>query len=296
MLLSQTNGSLLNRCASVSDTVKHLHDAGFSCMDVSFFYCFLKDSPYYDAAYREKIVREYLDAFDEFGMTPVQSHEPASNPIGNDNGEFYFKKASLAMPMAGELGCPSYTVHPGKMNEGMLSRDEFISKNVASIGRLIPMAEKYGMMILVENIGAPGDGYYATNADELCELVDAFDHELVAANWDVGHANLNGCNQYESIKKLGKRLRGIHVHDNRGTISNATPFSCDLHLPPFMGNIDFEGVMRALKEIGYPGTLNFEVDYPNRPFFTADLITEYDRNLVKSGKALIKYYDEYQVK
>jgi len=289
MLLSQTNGSLLNRCKSVRETVKHLSEAGFTCMDVSFFMCFLKDSPYFDPEYRKGIVREYISAFDEFGVTPVQSHEPASNPIGNDGGAYYFTKASLAMPMAGEIGCRSYTVHPGRFNDRPISRDEFISLNVASISRLIPMAEKYNMPILIENIGIPGDGYYVSNADELSELVDAFGHELVGANWDVGHANLNGCGQYESIMKLGSRLRGIHVHDNRGFFVGP----CDMHLPPLMGKIDFEAVRRALKDCGYNGTLNFEVDYPDSPLFSAELVTQCDRALVETGKALLRYYDAY---
>lgn len=294
MLLSQTNGSLLSRCENVRETVKCLREAGFTCMDVSFFMCFLKGSPYFDADYRAKTVREYRAALDEFGVTPVQSHEPASNAIGSDNGGYYFTKASLAMPMAGEIGCPSYTVHPGCLNDRPMSKDEFIEKNVASISRLIPMAEKYNMTILVENIGLPDEGYYVRSADELIELVDAFRHPLVAANWDVGHANLNSCDQYESIKKLGGRLKGLHVHDNRGYYPGASMSACDLHVPPFWGNIDFTAVMRALKETGYKGTLNFEVSYPDRPFFTKERIVEYDKVLVGSGEELVRYYHEYQ--
>lgn len=295
MLLSQTNNPLLIRGLSVRETVKCLHDAGFTCMDVSFALCFLKGSPYFEAEHRAKIVREYREAFEEFDVTPVQCHEPASNPIGDDNGSYYFTKASLAMPMAAGIGCPSYTVHPGKLNDRPMSRDEFLSKNVSSLRRLIPIAEKYGITILIENIGIPGDGYFDADADDLIELVDAFGHELVAANWDVGHANLNGCDQYGSIRKLGKRLRGLHIHDNRGPIPSASMAQCDLHLPPFMGNIDFEAVMRALKEIGYPGTLNFEVGFPVRPLMSSELITEYHRLLVKSGEALLRYYDEHRV-
>lgn len=294
MLISQTNGPFLTRCENVRETVKCLREAGFTCMDVSFFRSFLTGSPYFEAEYRAKIVKEYKAALDEFGVTPVQSHEPASNPIGHDNGKFYFEKACMAMPMAGEIGCKSYTVHPGKFNDRPISRDEFISLNVASISRLIPMAEKYGMTILVENIGYPGEGYYTGSADELIELVDAFDHELVAANWDVGHAHLYGCDQYESVKKLGKRLKGLHVHDNRGFYEGATTVTCDLHLPPFMGQVDFEALMRGLKEIDYPGTLNFEAGFPVRPFFTKELLIEYYKALYISGEALVSYYDAYK--
>lgn len=291
MLLSQSNGPLLVRCGSVGETIRRMREAGFTCVDISFFNSFLKGSPYFEEDYRKKIVREYREALEKYAVTPVQCHEPSSNAIGDDNGGYYFTKASLAMPMAGEIGCRSYTVHPGKYNDRAMSKDEFITKNVASIRRLIPMAEKYRMPILVENIGYPGEGYHVSNADDLNELVDAFDHELVCANWDVGHAHLFGCDPYESILKLGKRLKGLHVHDNRGYVPGAKTPNCDLHLPPFMGHIDFEAVMRALKDVGYEGTLNFEVGYLNRPFMTADLVTDYYRALVKSGEQLLRYYD-----
>ena len=295
MLLSQTNGPLLPRCGSVKETIARMREAGFTCVDISFFNSFLKGSPYFEEEYRKKIVREYREALAEYGVTPVQSHEPTSNAIGDDDGGYYYVKACCAMPMAGEIGCRSYTVHPGKYNDRPMSKDEFISKNVASIGRLIPMAEKYGMPILVENLGYPGEGSHTTNADELIELVDAFDHPLVAANWDVGHGNLYGNAPYESIVKLGKRLKGIHVHDNRGFIPCAqTPFKWDLHLPPFMGNIDFEAVMRALKDVGYEGTLNFEIGYPVRPFLDADMVTEQYKLLYKSGEKLLEYYESYK--
>jgi sugar phosphate isomerase/epimerase len=38
----------------------------------------------------------------------------------------------------------------------------------------------------------------------------------------------------------------------------------DLHQFPYWGNVNFDGVISALLEIGYAGTFNFEVDNPVR--------------------------------
>jgi sugar phosphate isomerase/epimerase len=142
-----------------------------------------------------------------------------------------------------------------------MSREEYMEKNTEIFRQLIPYAEKYGTRLLIENVGwQMGDARIST-ADDLNELLDRIDHPLFGVCWDTGHANLCNLDQYEELKKLGSRLEGLHVHDNYG--GKRTP-NCDLHLFPHWGNINFDGVISALLEIGYKGTFNFEVDSPIR--------------------------------
>jgi sugar phosphate isomerase/epimerase len=61
--------------------------------------------------------------------------------------------------------------------------------------------------------------------------------------------------QYEPIIKLGHRLHCTHINDNLGTD--------DLHLAPFSGTVKWESVIRALREINYPGVLNLEIGLNN---------------------------------
>lgn len=267
MKLSQTNGSLLSITGSEEKSVAALASAGFKCIDVSFFEMFKPNSPYWDDDYAMKIVDIYKAAFEKYGVTPVQCHEPAGNAIGDDEGNYFFKKTSKALKMAALIGCPSITVHPGTANHIALSQDEFITRNVASISRLIPLAEQYNIDILLENIGTPGENYWLHNAAELSQLIDAFNSEKVGANWDIGHANLNGCGQYTNIMYLGKRLKGIHAHDNRGFIQGSAPGinGSDMHVIPFEGKINWDSVMRGLIDTGYKGTMNFEVSIIGTP-------------------------------
>ena len=210
-----------------------------------------------------------LEAFERYGVVPVQAHEPAGNSIGDDGGEYYMKKTPRAIEMAAKIGCPSITVHPGSANKYEMTKEEFVEKNIAAVKKLLPYAEEYGIEILLENIGfadtPPYRGVYATTAKDLTDIVDAIDHPLLAVNWDVGHAMCNGLDEYEEMKSLGSRIHGLHVHDNMGfkrLCAGERMIDGDMHTAPLMWDADFDAVIRALTDIGYKGTLNFEVNPP----------------------------------
>ncbi|HPU59266.1 MAG TPA: TIM barrel protein, partial [Candidatus Avimonas sp.] len=73
----------------------------------------------------------------------------------------------------------------------------------------------------------------------------------VGVCWDFGHANLAANDQNESLKLIGKRLKATHVNDNDKLK--------DRHLLPFYGVIEWEPIMKTLKEIDYQGDFTFEI-------------------------------------
>ena len=66
---------------------------------------------------------------------------------------------------------------------------------------------------------------------------------------DVGHAQLES-NAVRVARLMGSRVVNAHIHDNYGQE--------DEHLLPFEGIIDFSGVIKVLKEVGYTGVLTYE--------------------------------------
>ena len=54
----------------------------------------------------------------------------------------------------------------------------------------------------------------------------------------------------EIIKKLGNRIKVLHIHDN--DLHN------DLHSAPFTSQIKFEPIFSELKKAGYNGDVTFE--------------------------------------
>ena len=56
---------------------------------------------------------------------------------------------------------------------------------------------------------------------------------------------------------FGKRLRHVHLHDNKG--GNA-----DLHLPLGAGTLETDHYVRSLQAVGYDDTITLEVFTPDR--------------------------------
>lgn len=75
----------------------------------------------------------------------------------------------------------------------------------------------------------------------------------LGAHFDVGHAFKTGGMKYivDYIHKFGKDMLHVHVSDNDG--------EHDLHQPIGEGSIDWESVVRLLKEAGYDRTITLEV-------------------------------------
>ncbi len=257
MKLSQTNGALYHFYGDdLTKTLAHLKEAGFRHVDLSFFARYTAGSRYFitDNAI---LADEYKRALEIVGITPVQSHEPAGNMLGDDGGAYYFKKTTRAIDLAGRIGIPSITLHPG-VATAPISREEYMERSVEGFKKHIPLAETYGIRLLIENL--PWDGVHITTADDINELLDRIDHPLFGACWDTGHANICKLNQYNEIKKLGDRLFGLHVHDNYAVRRVGGQ---DLHQPPYWGEVNFDAVITALLEIDYKGYFNLEVDSPN---------------------------------
>ena len=87
-----------------------------------------------------------------------------------------------------------------------------INYDTDTVRSLIPLAEKYGVGIALENPATHDD-----ITDTFCIYVDAFKSEYVGACYNIGHANLAGSddfgikkfdvNKAEALKKVGDRIK-----------------------------------------------------------------------------------------
>ena len=126
-----------------------------------------------------------------------------------------------------------------------------IDRNVQSLRELLPVAQEHGIGLMMENL--PGSFNTARQVSELLDPIPELGLHL-----DIGHANLlvelNSTD--ELLAAYGKRLRHVHLHDNKG--GNA-----DLHLPLGAGTLETDHYVRSLQAVGYDDTITLEV-------FTAD--------------------------
>jgi sugar phosphate isomerase/epimerase len=74
---------------------------------------------------------------------------------------------------------------------------------------------------------------------------------------DVGHAQLlrPKTAAFDLIAAYPDRITHLHLHDNVG----GNLVNDDLHLPVGDGDVDFQGILGALKEAGYRGTATLEL-------------------------------------
>ena len=117
--------------------------------------------------------------------------------------------------------------------------------------------------------------HFGGTFDELMASVERFNHPDVGCCWDFGHADIAYEKEHcEMIRKMGKKIICTHTHDNY--------YNRDLHVPPFMGNLPWEDLMRTMKEIGYSGNLTFEFVYGRMPdrLIPGFLNQAYDTGLV----------------
>jgi sugar phosphate isomerase/epimerase len=166
------------------------------------------------------------------------------------------------MDVFAEIGVKWMNLHPDR-HAPMHDRAFYIARNLESLAELQDYSDQCGVGLMIENL--PGD---YNSAPQLGELLGPM--PKLGLHLDIGHANLVVPHNTtgEILQAWGKRLRHVHLHDNRG--GNA-----DLHLPLGAGSIDVRKELQHLVDCGYDGTITLEVFTPDRHFF------EYSRDMLR---------------
>lgn len=157
----------------------------------------------------------------------------------------------LCLEAFGQLGVHWMNLHPDR-NAPFQDRKFVIDRNLQSIRELLPVAQEHGVGLMIENL--PGNFNTARQVSELLDPIPELGLHL-----DIGHANLLvelNCTD-ELLAAYGKRLRHVHLHDNKGG-------DADLHLPLGAGSVEVDHYIRSLRSIGYDDTITLEVFTPDR--------------------------------
>jgi sugar phosphate isomerase/epimerase len=162
-------------------------------------------------------------------------------------------ETELCLEVFADVGATLMNLHldcrvPGH-DPGFINR-----RNLEAIERLLPMAERLGITLMVENV--EGD-----DADSLAPVLEAL--PSLGLHLDIGHANIGPgrkSNTESLLKRYGDRLKHVHLSDNKG--------KSDDHLAIGAGTIDWRREMRAVKAIGYDGTFTLETFYGDSTLIT----------------------------
>ncbi len=158
------------------------------------------------------------------------------------------------------LGAPYIVIHPMNLADRELRKEEDFQRNMENYALLLPILEKYGVRLAVENMFLWKDPrlVVATGCsmpEDMIRYVDGVGHGTRAC-LDTGHMNLMGVSVADAVRALGGRLAITHIHDNFGI--------SDEHMTPSCGTIDWIDFAKAIKEIGFEGILSLEIDCISR--------------------------------
>ncbi len=127
-----------------------------------------------------------------------------------------------------------------------------------NIDDVVKKAEECGVKLAFEN--TEGEQF-------LSAVMERYKgNSTVGFCWDTGHEVCYNHGQ-DMMALYGDRLLCTHFNDNLGIkdYNGAITYLDDLHLLPFDGVVDWQGVAKRLNRHNYQGELTFELDRKSKP-------------------------------
>ncbi len=261
-----------------------LRDAGFDAVDLTLG----KVNPDDDLLRRPDMrsfgvsLREYADSL---GIGFVQAHAPfrvTYTDTFNTSCPAY-DDVVRSLELASVMGIPRVVVHALKTPADDLTVDyRDVSRRYYL--SLLPYCEKFGVKIAVENLfvrDVRNKTYYGLFPDPriMTEFVTSLGSPYFAVCCDLGHTAVTGLAPENYIRGISSDLLcSLHVQD--------TDFRGDRHMPPYMGNHNWDEICRALAEINYSGDFSLELPrYTER--FPDELLPAAMEIACRTGRFLI---------
>lgn len=118
---------------------------------------------------------------------------------------------------------------------------------IKNLEKLLPVAEKNGVVLLIETIALFSD------TNKLCQVLDYFACDYLAALWDVHHTVTKGSESTaDTIKTLGAYVKHVHLKDFE-MVNNVLEYRLIGE-----GSLPMKDLMFALYSINYDGFISME--------------------------------------
>jgi len=138
---------------------------------------------------------------------------------------------------------------------------------VEAMRRVVDHAEKKGIILAIEPLNRY-ETYLINTLAQVLVFIQEINAPCMRIQLDTFHMNIEEIEPWNAIRKAGNLLVSMHLSDsNRMALGH--------------GNLDFRGMMRALKEIRFDGLLTLEPLVPCPNPNVAMLMTE-DKKLLES--------------
>ena len=252
----------------LDDGLKMLANAGFEAIDYSMTQNSMNwDEPLFQDPFSPAFAEHFrgiAESVKNSGLEMYQCHAPyASVTISDPNFYAHLQKQIIRSIYAAKyMDCPNIVAHPVLHKDFCNGKNKELARQASleHFSAMVPALRETGVTMCIENLLFwPSEDYplmrnACSEGEELRYIIDTLNDmhgPLFAACVDTGHAIAVRQDPAEMLRTLGHRIRVLHLQDNYGV--------WDDHLIPSMGIVDWKSVATALGEIGYTGTLNFEV-------------------------------------
>ncbi len=170
-----------------------------------------------------------------------------------EEGQTFTDQMISCLHSAKRVDVPLIVIHPIKGMDRHTPNELGLSR----FARLIEAAEQTGVKLAFENV--EGIEYLEAIMDRFGSL------SSVGFCWDTGHEMCYNFSE-DVMARYGKKLIATHFNDNLGiTDPKNVTWHDDLHLLPFDGIADWQGIMNRIRREGYEGILTFELTDKNKP-------------------------------
>ena len=234
---------------SVMDKFKLLRDIGFDGVEL--------DSP------NDITPKEILEARDKTGIelpgvvnsahwkSPLSSPDPKVRELCSKAMEKSLYDCKL-------YGGTTVLLVPGIVNQ-TISYQEAYERSQAEIKKLIPVAEKTGIKIALENVW----NNFLISPIEAARYVDEINHPLVGWYFDVGNILRYGWPEHW-IETLGKRIMKIDIKEFSRKKQQDEGLWKGFDVELMEGDCNWPAVNKSLSKIGYSGWASAEVNGGDR--------------------------------
>ena len=189
---------------------------------------------------------------------------------------------------ASKLGVETILVVPGAVeipweeNAPVIPYDIVWERSITALKELAPIAEELSVNIGLENVW----NNFLLSPIEMKMYLDEIESEFIGAYFDVGNVVRVGVPEHW-IKILGKKIKAIHIknYKREDACGGLHGFGDNI----LEGDIDFNKVKEALKEINYKGPITAEMI----PFSRLPNLVLPDEPLAKvTAERLIKIFKD----
>jgi hydroxypyruvate isomerase len=174
--------------------------------------------------------------------------------IDPETADEVLRTAELSIKAAETLGVTRLNLHPAELVDGLPARPRLRATGtmwataMRTLARLGELGESAGVTFVVENLNTIVDhpGVPLARAKDVLALIEGVNHPNVKMMLDLYHAQIGEGNLIELVRRCGDAIGELQVAD--------VPGRCE----PGTGEVYYLAVARALRDMGFRGTVGLE--------------------------------------